>query len=136
MVSWSSPGAAAFLSLQQPPVPEQRVGPRLPPAKGYVQLRRIPGVAGLVDRSQAGGERGIERVAGFPEGVEPIGVEDLGPEVSVVAGCVAAAREQVLEVRRPVPEPDRTGHPDLLEEGALERRRLHRCGLRVRVEGE
>ena len=47
---------------------------------------------------QAQGHRGVERVAGFDEGVERIGVEHLGPQVDVVARGVARAGEQVLEV--------------------------------------
>ena len=45
---------------------------------------------------------GVERVAGLDEGVEAVGVEHLGPQVDVVAGRVAVAGEQVLEVRQPV----------------------------------
>ena len=57
----------------------------------------------------------IEGIAGFAEGIETVGVEHFGPQVHVVAGRVARAGEQVLEVRQPVVQADRRRQADALE---------------------
>ena len=84
-------------------------------AKGGVQFHGVFGVAGGEEGFEAGGGWGVERVFCFEEGVEAVGIEDLGPEVGVVAGGVAAAGEDVLEVGRAVAEADFVGHADLGE---------------------
>ena len=52
--------------------------------------------------------------------LEAVGIEHLGPQVDVVAGGVARAREQMLEVRQPVVEADARRHAELGQLVALE----------------
>ena len=84
-------------------------------------------------RAQALRDAGIERVARLDEGLEAVGVEHLGPQVDVVAGGVARAREQVLEVGQPVVDADAGRQADALELGALERDDVERLAASVRA---
>ena len=79
------------------------------------------------------GDRRIERIAGLDEGFEAVGVEHLGPQVDVVAGGIARAREQVLEVRQAVVDADAGRHAEPRELGALEGDDVDRPSLSVRA---
>src|SRR5262249_23468178 len=57
-------------------------------------------------------DRGIEDVAGLLERTERIGIHHLRPHVAVVAGRIVIAREDMPELRRPVPHRNLRGHAD------------------------
>ena len=63
---------------------------------------------------------GVEDVARLGEGGEAVGVEHLRPQIGVVPGGIAAAGEQMLEMRRAVAQPDLARHADARQEFALE----------------
>src|ERR1700753_2615311 len=70
---------------QQAPLAQQRLDRRHAPAERGVGLLRRHAVARAVDAlAQARGGLGVERAAGFLEGVERVGVEHLSPEVDVI----------------------------------------------------
>ena len=76
-------------------------------AEGAVGLGEVEGAAGGVDVAvEAVSDGGIEGIAGVPEGAEAVGVEDLAPEIGVVTGGIAIAREEVEEMRAGVAERD------------------------------
>src|SRR2546425_352973 len=85
----------------QPAFAQQRLRVGIAAAEGAIGLGRVAAVAGGVDEfAQALCRRGVEDVAGLFERVESVGVEDLGPEIAVIARRVTVAGEDVLEVRR------------------------------------
>ncbi len=105
----------------EPALLQQRLDRRQPAAEGLVGLRRIAQVSRAVDEvAQAFGGRPIEDVAGFLEGLEGVGVEHLRPQIGVVGRRVAAAGEQMLEMRQAVAHDDLRRHGDAREALALE----------------
>src|SRR5215469_4164355 len=75
-------------------------------AKGVVELHRVAGVAGAVDGFETRGERGVEDIARLGESGKAVGLQHLGPEIGVISGGIAAAGEQVLEMRQAVAQAD------------------------------
>src|ERR1700733_7267024 len=126
---------AAILPVETP-LREERVYRRVAAAKVAVEHHRVRGVAGAVDRLQPRGKALVEDVAGFGEGREPVGVEHLRPHISVIAGGVAGAVEQMLEMRRAVAQSDLRRHADPGEEVALELGDVERLVVGARVELE
>src|SRR5271154_4453006 len=87
-------------------------------------------VAGAVDEGlQPRGQFGIERVARLDEGLEAVGVQHLAPEIAVIAGRIAFAREYVLEMRRGVTHRDRIWHFDRGQFGGLKRWNVDLAGM-------
>ncbi len=79
---------------------------RVAAAEGAERLQRVPAVA---PGEQLGPEEiavGAAEAAVFLEPFHGVGVQDLAPDVGVVAGGVPAARENVLEVAGPVARRD------------------------------
>ena len=105
-------------------------------AEGAVERHRVLGVAGAVDRLQPRRQLRIERVAFLLEGGEAVGVEHLRPHIGIVSGRIAAAGEQVLEMRRTVAQADFRRHADFREKIPLERLDIEpgRIGPRMQVE--
>ena len=66
------------------------------------------------------GSAGIEDVAGLLERRKRIRVEHLRPQIAVIGGGVAVAREYVLEVGGPVAHDDLVRHADARKRGLLE----------------
>src|ERR1700751_542530 len=79
---------------------QQRIRARQPAAEGLVGFGRITCAAGRIDVvMQPLRRRRVEYVAGFLECFERIGVEHFRPHVAVVAGRIAAAGEDMSEMR-------------------------------------
>src|SRR6266487_5975977 len=66
------------------------------------------------------GGAGIKDVASLLERRKCIRVEHLRPQIAVIGGGVAVAREYVLEVGGPVAHDDLVWHTDTRERGLLE----------------
>ena len=113
------------------------------PARGRGRRGRAPSGPRCRRRCRSPSSRaasaGIERVAGLGEGGEAVGVEHLGPQIGVVAGRIAAAGEQVLEMRRAVAQADLRRHAELRARKSLSNASMSRArpiGPRVQVEIE
>src|SRR6185369_16465089 len=107
--------------LEQAALPEHRLRRRSAASEGAISLARLDRVARRIDEAgETARDRRVERIAGFDEGIEAVGVEHLGPEVDVVAGRVARAGEQMLEVDEAVGDADRRRQAEPLELCALE----------------
>ena len=124
--------------LDKSPSPQQRVRRRQPAAEGDIGFFRLLRAAGGIDEAaQLLGRRLVENVARLLEGAEGIGVEHLRPHVAVIGRGIAAAGEDMREMRRPVAHDDLVRHADpverrLLERGGVEalRRPRARCNSR------
>src|ERR1700690_2608728 len=107
--AWSR-GAAdlrrALLHHGQITASQQGVGPGLLPAEADIEVHRSARVASFEHGAQTCRHRSIEHVARLLERLEAVGVEDLGPEIRVIARSISAAREQMLEMRGPVTRAD------------------------------
>ena len=74
------------------------------------------------------GGGGIENVAALLEGREGIGVEHFRPHVAVIGRRIAAAGEDMTEMRRAVAHHDLVGHADARQRFFLERGGIDRLG--------
>ena len=91
---------------------------RFAAAEGFVERHRVARVAGGLDRAEVAARASGRRGCRLLQGLEAVGVQHLGPHVGVVAGRVAAAREQRLRMgwdgrwRRPIERgmPRRSGN--------------------------
>src|ERR1700685_3961637 len=92
---------------------QQRFGAGKAAAEGLVGVGGIARAAGGVNRLlQPLGGRRIENIAGFFKSLECVGVENLRPHVTVVAGRISAAGEYVTKMRRTMAHDDLFGHVD------------------------
>ncbi len=71
----------------------------------------------------------VEGIARLDEGVVPVGVQDLGPQVDVVPAAYEETGERVTEVRQAVAHHDLARHPDPRELRRLEPRDVHAAGI-------
>src|SRR6185437_2149415 len=120
----------------EPALGEQGVDGRFAPAELAIERHRVGAVAARIDRLEPRGERWVERVAGLGKGGITVIVEHRGPQIGVISGGIAAAGEQMLEMRRAVPQPDLLRHSNALAEIALERADIVDSALFVEFEVE
>ena len=122
--STSAPAAVAGAGPADTGKPRLRISASMPasrPRNCAVAVGRVDRVA---DRehvvAQALRHRLVPRAAGLGERLPGVGGQRVGPQVAVVAGRVAVAREHVAELRRAVAHHDLRRHAERSERLALE----------------
>src|SRR5271166_1996356 len=130
-----SPHRTAEAVSGESPLAHESPGLGRASAEFLVGRLRIAKVAGGIDIfEQPLRETRVENIARLLEGLKTVGVENLGPEIAVIGGRIAAAAEDVLKMRRPVPHRDCLRHFQPFQLPLLESDDVDARPLRVQIE--
>ena len=81
-------------------------------------------------------DAGIENIAALLKRLEAVGVENLRPQIAVIAGRIAVARKDMLEMRRAVAHRNRVRHADARQLLSLESDDVEVLRRRIEMEAE